>query len=65
MFKTCDLSFYVDVGPSYWTANIHESLLIGIYLNLLYFFPWTLRRSISVLGVERNLYLMRKEKTRP
>ena len=29
MLKTCDLFFYVDVGPSYWPDNMHESLLIG------------------------------------
>ena len=36
--KTCDLYFYVDVGPSYWPGNMHESLLIGIYLPLLNYF---------------------------
>ena len=35
MLKTCDLSFYVDVGPSYWPDNMHEPLLIGEYLPLL------------------------------
>ena len=63
MLKMCDLYFYVDVGPSYWSANIHDYLLIGIYLPLFHFLPWTLRRSILVLESERNLRLKRKEKT--
>ena len=39
MFKTCDFSFSVDVVPSYWPANMHESFLVGIYLPLFHFSP--------------------------
>ena len=65
MLKMCYLSFYVDFGPSYWPGNINEYLLIGIYLPLLNCLPWTLRRSISVVEVEKNLRSMWKDKTRP
>ena len=64
MMKTCYLSFYVDVGLNYWPDNIHESLLIGVYLPLLNVLTWKLRRSILVLEVERKLRLMQKEKNK-
>ena len=62
MLKICDFSFYVDIEPIYWPANMHESLLIDIYLLLFHFSPWTLIRSVSVLEVDRKLCLMRIEK---
>ena len=66
MLKICDFSFYVDIEPIYWPANMHESLLIDIYLLLFHFSPWTLIRSVSVLEVDRKLhYIFLKEKTRP
>ena len=41
-FKTCELSFYADVGPSYWPANMHEYfLLVYTYPCLIvYFLSW-------------------------
>ena len=30
VLNTFDFSFYMGVGLSYWPANMHESLLIGI-----------------------------------
>ena len=65
IFKTCDLSLYVDFWPRYWPTNMHESFLIGVYFPLLYCSYWNLIRSRLVLEVERNLCLVHKDKTRP
>ena len=60
LLKTCCLSFYVDPGLSHWPDSMHESLLIGIYLPYLPCYPWTFRRSKSVLEMERQLRLVPK-----
>ena len=63
LLRTCDVSFYVDVGAEHWGLNMHESLLIGIYLPLLHCPPWSLRRSKSVLTVERKLRQVQQTET--
>lgn len=63
MLRSCDCSFYVDAGPEYWNTDMHESLLIGIYLPLLPCPPWTFRRSNSVLALEGILRQVQKSKT--
>lgn len=63
MLRSCDLSFYVDPGEEHWKTEMYESLLIGIYLPLLPCYPWTFRRSASVLEVERKLREVSKTKT--
>jgi hypothetical protein len=60
MLKTCCFSFYVDPGLAYWPDSMHESLLIGVYLPYLPCYPWTFRRSKSILELERQLRLMPK-----
>ena len=65
LLKTCDLSFYVDAGIDCWDVDMHESVLIAIYLPQLHCFPWTFRKSKSVLEVERTLRQMPSPKTRP
>ena len=55
LLKTCDLSFYVDTGVTYWPEGMHENLLIVIYLPLLHCHPWTYRGSRTILEVERHL----------
>ena len=62
LLKSCDLSFYIDTGPNFWSGDMHESLLIGIYLPLLPCYPWTYRRSATVLEVERLVREMQKTK---
>ena len=64
LLQTCDFSLYVDVGPEYWKIDMHESLLIGVYLPLLPCFLWSLRRSISVLALERKLRQVSKTQAR-
>ena len=63
LLKSCDLSFYVDVGVDHWEQSMHENLLIAIYLPLLHCFPWTYRRSKSILEMERQLRQVSKAKT--
>ena len=62
LLKSCDFSFYVDPGFDYWPIDMFESVLIGVYLPLLPCFPWTFRRSKSVLEVERLLRQVQKSK---
>ena len=62
LLRSCDFSFYVDVGPTYWPKHMHESLLISVYLPLLPCYPWTFRRSNSVLELERTLRRLFKTK---
>ena len=63
LLRTCDLSFYIDVGHDVWPSEMHESCLFGIYLPLLPCFPWTLRRTGSVLEMERLLSSLPSTKT--
>ena len=58
LLKTCDFSFYIDAGHDCWSECMYESLLIGVYLPLLNCFPWTLRKSGSVLELERLLSVL-------
>ena len=62
VLKTCDLSFYIDVGHPCWPEEMCESILVALYLPLLHCHPWTLRRTKSVLEVERQVrYLQKRE----
>ena len=58
LLKMCDCSFYIDAGHDCWPECMYESLLIGVYLPLLNCFPWTLRKSGSVLELERLLSVL-------
>jgi hypothetical protein len=62
LLRSCSLSFYVDVGPDHWPQDMHESLLIAVFLPLLHCPPWTYRRSRSVLALERQLFQVQKTK---
>jgi hypothetical protein len=62
LLRNCSLSFYVDVGPDHWPQDMHESLLVAIFLPLLHCPPWTYRRSRSVLALERQLFQVQKSK---
>ena len=63
VFRSCDFSFYVDCKSLHWSNEMHESLLVGVYLPLLPVYPWTFRRSKSVLELERTLQRVQKSKT--
>ena len=62
LLRSCDFSFYIDPGCDHWPENMYESVLIGVYLPLLPCFPWTYRRTKSVLEVERLLRQVQKSK---
>jgi hypothetical protein len=62
VFRSCDFSFYVDCSSNVWPENMHESLLVAVYLPLLPFYPWTFRRSESVLELERSMQRVQKTK---
>ena len=62
MLKSCTMSFFVDVGTSFWPSSMHEPLVIGIYLPNLVCPPFTLRRSRSVLVMEGKLRALSKSK---
>ena len=62
ILKTCDLSFYIDAGHLHWPDDMYESLFVAVYLPLLPFHPWTLRRSNSVLEVERKVRELQQRK---
>ena len=64
IFRTCYLSFYVDVIFPHWNSYIYESLLILMYLPLLHLPPWTYRRSNSDLEMERLLHKVKSSKDR-
>ena len=55
LLRTCCFSFYVDPGLAHWPDSMHESLLIAVYLPYLPCYPWTFRRTESVLELERKL----------
>lgn len=65
LFRSCDFYFYLDVEKdSVWDEDQFESILIGVYLPLLPFAPWTFRRSKLVLELERALSKVQASKAR-
>jgi hypothetical protein len=64
VLRSCDFSFYVDPGCLHWPSEMFESILVAVYLPLLPCYPWTFRRSASVLEVERILRKVQKSQTR-
>lgn len=63
LMKTADCCFYVPVGSiPQWPAEMHEPLMIGVFLPFISSYPWQLRRSEPVLEVERELREVWKRK---
>ena len=60
--KVCDCLITLPVGHECWPINMHEPLLMGIYLPLLpclpRFSPWKLRETVFMERFERKLRLL-------
>jgi hypothetical protein len=56
LFKTSNIVFEVPPGArSFWPADEHEPLLIGLTLHFPLCFPWQLRQSPTILALGREL----------
>lgn len=56
LMKVADTVLYVKPGSkSFWPHDMHEPLLIGIILPFSRYEPWQLRRSSTLLELERKL----------
>ena len=55
LLKSCDLSFYVDVGETHWSPDQHEYLFVALFLPQLHCPPWSFRRTKYILELERKL----------
>ena len=62
MLIGCYFHFYVDHWKPWKNADIHESLLVGLYLTLLHLSPWSYRDTKSVLELVTKLSQMSKLK---
>ena len=61
LFKGADLVVEVKAQQSYWSANQHESLIIGLFFPFILHRPWQLRRSPLLLDVGRLLQKVWRE----
>lgn len=65
LMKFADLCFYVPVGfIDAWPKDMHEPLMIGVFLPFSNRKPWQLKNSPEILEVERNLRGVWKNKNR-
>ena len=55
LYKLSDFVFHVKPGSRFWPSDMHEPLFIGISLPLLNRYPWSLRGTPSLVGLERQL----------
>jgi hypothetical protein len=53
--KTTDVSFVVPVGTPVWGKELHEPLIIGIYLPLRKQAPWRVRGTEEAEQLEGSL----------
>ena len=55
LYKLADFVFHIQPGSRVWPSDMHEPLFVGISLPLLSRFPWTLRGTPLLVGLERQL----------
>ena len=55
LYKLSDFVFHVKPGSRFWPSDMHEPLFVGISLPLLNRFPWSLRGTPLLVGLERQL----------
>ena len=55
LYKLSDFVFHIQPGSRFWPSDMHEPLFVGISLPLLSRFPWSLRGTPLLVGLERQL----------
>ena len=55
LYKLSDFVFHVKPGSRFWPSDMHEPLFVGISLPLLNRYPWSLRGTPLLVGLERQL----------
>jgi hypothetical protein len=61
-YKSADLVLTIEAGIyDWWPAEMHESLIIGIFFPYLSRCPWELRKTQLMVGLERKMRRMFKE----
>ena len=58
--KSADFVFEIPAGTSFWPEDMHEPLILAIYLPFLHREPWQFKGCAAVLGVVRNMQGMWK-----
>ncbi len=54
-YKLSDCVLKFLAGSHHWPSDMHEPLFVGISFPLLYRNPWTLRRTLLLVGLEQKL----------
>ena len=62
--RSADFVFVVPAGSDFWESDMHEPLIIGIYLPFLSFSPWQWKGEPALLGLDRELRKVWKEDQR-
>ena len=62
--RSADFVFVVPAGSSFWKQEMHEPLIVGIYLPFLSFSPWQWKGQPALLGLDRELRKVWKEDQR-
>ncbi len=60
LFRSADLIMEIPAGHPAWPADMHEPLILAIYLPFILLRPWQLKRSPCILDVEGYLQRMCK-----
>jgi hypothetical protein len=55
LYKLSDLVFKFSLYSQHWPKSMHEPVFVGILLLLLSRNPWTLQRTLLLVGMEQNL----------
>jgi hypothetical protein len=55
LYKLSDFVFHLQPGSLWWPSDMHEPLFVGISLPLLSRYPWTLRGTPLLVGLDRQL----------
>ena len=53
--RSADFVFAIPAGSDFWRKEMHEPLIIGIYLPFLSFSPWQWKGQPALLGLDREL----------
>ena len=62
--RSADFVFVIPAGSSFWENDMHEPLIVGVYLPFLSFSPWQWKGEPALLGLDRELRKVWKEDQR-
>ena len=59
--RSADFISVIPPGQDFWTTEMHEPLILGLYLPFLKYRPWQLKGQPALLGLDKQMRSMWKE----